>query len=165
MVRARDIIRGAVTRTAPGVLAGFAILIGASPSARSHLTPSNLCLTVAAALVTAAGSALTLVAMRTRLRADAAVAGRRAFIVGLAGFAAAMTTRPFLSFVNPGGEYLLMGLSGVVLSAAMFFPWLGSRGTTATTDTLARRDGLLLQEPLPEAAPVGASVVDHDHDA
>lgn len=161
MIRIRDIIYGALTRTAPGVLAGFALLASVSPYVRAHFTFASLGPIVTATLAVAAGSSLSLLAMRSRLRPDAAVGGRRAFIVGLAAFGAGMTARPFLSFVNPAGEYLLMAASGAVLGAAMFFPWIESR-TAASAVAAAGDQEHLLQEPLPSPAHTGSTVQDHD---
>jgi hypothetical protein len=112
------------------VLLGYALLVGVTPYARQHLTVGTIALTLLAAGATAAGSALTLLGMRRRLSHDADVAGRRAFIAGLAAFGLAITARPFLPFINPVGQYVVLGISGALLTAAMFFPWLQSSGPT-----------------------------------
>lgn len=157
MIRAVEIIRGAVTRTVPAVLVGFALLVGSSSYARAHISLARIALTVAAAFAVAAGSALALLAMRSRLRSDAAVAGRRAFITGLAGFALATTIRPFLSFVHPAGDYLLMGAAGAALAVTMFFPWLESRRAGAAAITDSSEAGLTLGAPLPDITSVSAA--------
>jgi hypothetical protein len=136
MVDARSIIRGALTRTLPGTLLGNAGLIALSSFVRANLSAKTLALTVVTGLAVCCGSALTLLAMRSRLRTDAGVTGRRSFVVGLGAFCVGLTARPFLHFVNPRGTYVLMGAAGAMLAGAVFFPWLQTKGSVIVPSAL-----------------------------
>ena len=108
MVSSSSIVRGALSRTFPGVLVGFGALIALSThSQTTTVTLAKLALTAIASLAAAGGSAAMLLLLRHRLRADAGVAGRRAFLVGLGSFGVMITVRPFLSGLGAAGEYLL----------------------------------------------------------
>ena len=115
MISVGRIVRGAITRTLPGALLGWAGLISLSSRALATLTLSQAGLIFLAALATAAGSAGILLLFRNRLSADAGVDGRRAFLVGLAAVAATITARPFLSGIGPGGDYWLTAPGGALL--------------------------------------------------
>lgn len=127
MITMRAILRGALTRVVPGFLLGSAVLIGASSVARSSITPGRLLSLILAAGSVGIGSALALIVMRRRLRDDAGVDGRRAFLVGLGSMALTLTVRPFLPHIGIAAEYALFALSGAALSSAVFFPWLATR--------------------------------------
>ena len=165
MVRMRDIIRGAVTRTTPAVFLGFAVMVGSSSYARSQITLTKLGLTLVQALVVATGSSLALLAMRRRLRSDAGVAGRRAFITGLGAFGLAITIRPFLPFVYPAGDYLLMGAAGATLAIGVFFPWLQSREPEDAAIAATAESVGTLGAPAPEITTPHRAGVYRDHDA
>lgn len=124
MISFKEIVRGALTRTAPAAFLGFAALVASSPLTRSRVSVTRVGLLVLAALSVAAGSALVLALLRSRLRDDAAVAGRRAVITGLAALALGLTARAFLVFGNPLGDYSLMFASGMLVGGAMFLPWV-----------------------------------------
>ncbi len=127
MLSARQIVRGALLKTAPGALVGFAILVGASSFARSEISVGRIGTSIAGAAAIAVGSALVLLVSRRRLRADAGVDGRRAFIAGLASLALGLTLRPFVGAIGMFGEYALMAASGALVSTAMFWPWIRGR--------------------------------------
>ena len=139
MVSVRQILRGALLKTAPAALVGFAFLIGASPFARSEISVARIVSSVAGAIAIAAGSAVVLLLVRGRLRADAVVDGRRAFIVGLASMGLALTVRAFVGAVGTVGEYALIAATGALVSTAMFWPWMRGR-SVATEDAIAARE-------------------------
>ena len=160
MIPPRRIIRGALTRTAPAIWTGWAVLIAGSPMARSHASVHAVALTVLNGLAGAVGSTLVLALARRHRRDDAGVGGRRAVLVGLGAFAVALTTRPFMPFsIGSIGEHVLMGVSGAVLAAAIYFPWMSGRSTHVNTtlysasDTDALGAGQALDATIPQRDP------------
>jgi hypothetical protein len=127
MITMRDILRGAVGRVLPGFLVGWALLVASSSHSRSLVTPGRIALSVLMAGAAALGSTIALSVMRRRLRSDAGVGGRRAFLVGLGTVGITITVRPFLSGIGAAGEYGLVTLSAAALATAMFVPWLSRR--------------------------------------
>lgn len=127
MITMRAILRGALTRVAPGFLLGSAVLIGASSVARSNITAGRILTLFLVAGTAAIGSTLALTVMRRRLRDDAGVDGRRAFLVGLLCVPLSISVRPFLPHIGTAAEFALLALSGAALSSAVFFPWLATR--------------------------------------
>ena len=126
MISIREIVRGALTRTAPAALLCFAAFVASSPVSRSQASLARVGFLVAASLAAAGGSAFALTILRARLRDDAVVAGRRAFITGMAAFGLDITARAFLLFGNPLGDLALMFASGLLIGGAMFLPWVQS---------------------------------------
>ena len=124
MTSVRSIVRGAIGRVLPGFAVGWALFVAFSPYARSIVTPGRIATALLAGAAAALGSTIALSVMRRRLRSDAGVDGRRAFLVGIGALAVTLAARPFLPHLGTVGEYALMASSGAVLAAGVDFPWL-----------------------------------------
>jgi hypothetical protein len=129
MIELRRILRGAIVGVLPGFLVGWAAFVASSAYSRSIITPGRILLSVLAGATAAAGSSAVLFLLRHRLRSNAGVDGRRAFVVGLGTVGIFITIRPFLPHIGTVGEVALVGITGAALSLAMFFPWLRSRSS------------------------------------
>ena len=124
MISFREIIGGALTRFVPGAVLGQAAMIAFLLIGEPPLVLGDLGILAAFTGLMATGYAAILSAARRRLRSDANVTGRRAFITGVAagafhfGFAALVGTLT----VNDG---LLLGVAaGAGAATLMFFPWI-----------------------------------------
>ena len=129
MLSARDILRGALTRFLPAWLAAvtftLAVVDGQSPFT---LTSTQLLLFSFCCLASLAGYTGSLVAMRRRLRSDAAVDGRKSFVAGVCSVGALI-----IVFALPHG---LRGYATVVatyfatsaaVTLVLYAPWLRTK--------------------------------------
>lgn len=149
MVNLRSIVRGAVTRVLPGFLLAWTVFVASSPITRSNVTPGRIVFSILLAGAAALGSALALGLMRRRLREDAAVDGRRGFLVGLGAMAVTLVVRPFLPHIPAIGEFALAALSGAAVSGSVFFPWLSASASGVAShegaaDAARAKDSLTL---------------------
>jgi hypothetical protein len=152
MIATRSIIRGALTRTLPATWLGIYVLFAIAIRGGSQLPLHNLVMGMLEGLPVAIGSAVALIGLRKRLRADAGVEGRRAFLVGLAGVALTISVAPFVAMRAPA-EYLFTGACGLAIALAVFFPWIESRG--AHDASLHELHSLSIQDDLPSGSDPG----------
>lgn len=142
MIQPREILRATFTRFLPGaIVAAGGFLAAMSGKALAALSARGWVYIAALVAGLVVGNAVTLLALRTRLRDDAGVGGLRGAIVGALAGALALglaVTFPLLGIpwrivqtvqhiVPPGIGFV----AGVVGTTMMFLPWIG-RGSGAT---------------------------------
>jgi hypothetical protein len=155
MVSWREIGRGMYRRFLPAVVATD-LALSLPTWIVAHVAPSSVVLAVALGALLL-GYATVLGVLRTRLRPDVGIDGRRSVVAGMASLgliaAGAATFRlgspsAFSSMARLGGLYF--GAS-VIVTLGIFFPWIGARQTD-----IARPDGIAaLASPMPSGVDAG----------
>lgn len=142
MISWRDIGRGIYRRFVPAVVATEFVL--SLPTwVAAHVAPSLVAsLTGLGALVLGYSTVLGL--LRTRLRADAGVDGRRSVIAGIASLGLIVAAAATFRIGSPSILVSLSRFAGlyfgssVLVTVGLYFPWIGAReANIANSDTLA----------------------------
>lgn len=144
MIAAGEIVRGALRRFVPTVLAVMGLI--AVPSALvagGGFHAAGLAMGASEIAGLTIGFAGALLVVRRWLRDDAGVSGRRANVAALGSVLALLTLSIVLvQYVSPLRAFVLSTLAGGAVTAGLFAPWLTRRGKSATVATDAGPAGV-----------------------